>query len=162
MKLFHGTNIVIEAPRIIIPSRALDFGAGFYLTSDQKQAERWSRLVVLRTGNGTPIIHEYQFNLENLEKLQVMRFVTVSKEWLDFVCDHRLEIYEGENYDLIIGPVANDRTMQVVQAYMNASDRSLYLPVALHDIKPERLSDQYVFKSERALETLELKNVRQL
>jgi len=162
MKLFHGTNISIEKPRIVIPNRALDFGAGFYLTSDILQAERWARLVVLRASKGMPIIHEYHFDLGFLSKLRVLKFETASKEWLDFVCDHRLENYEGDSFDLIIGPVANDRTMQIVQAYMNASDRNLYLPVALHDIKPENLSDQFVFKSEKALEALELINVRQL
>jgi len=162
MDLFHGTNIAIEKPRIIIPNRALDFGAGYYLTSDIEQAKRWARLVVFRAGAGEPVIHQYHFDLRDLRELSVMKFETASKEWLDYVCDHRLQTYKGDTFDLVIGPVANDRTMQVVQAYMNANDRNLYLPVALHDIKPERLSDQYVFKSDKALEFLELKNVSQL
>jgi hypothetical protein len=160
MQLFHGTNITIEKPRVLIPNRALDFGAGFYLTSDFAQAARWAELVVLRSGSGLPLIHEYCFDTDSLDKLNVKRFGSPSREWLDFVCDHRLERYEGDDFDLLIGPVANDRTMRVVQAYMNASDKDLYAPVALNDIRADKLSDQYVFKSARALAALQLVDVR--
>jgi hypothetical protein len=162
MKLFHGTNTIIEKPRILIPNRALDFGAGFYLTSDFTQAARWAKLVVLRTGGGVPLVHEYCFDRDNLNELKVKRFESVSKEWLDFVCDHRLDIYKGDDFDLVIGPVANDRTMRVVQAYMGATDRDLYAPVALNDIRADKLSDQYVFRSERALDALRLLDVREV
>ncbi|MDR1183782.1 MAG: DUF3990 domain-containing protein [Coriobacteriales bacterium] len=161
MKLFHGTNIIIEKPRILIPNRALDFGAGFYLTSDFAQAARWAKLVVLRADSGLPLIHEYCFDMDNLNKLKTKRFESASREWLDFVCDHRLDIYEGDDFDLVIGPVANDRTMRVIQAYMSATDRDLYAPVALNDIRADKLSDQYVFRSERALNVLRLLDVRE-
>jgi len=42
MLLYHGTNIRFETPRIIAPNRALDFGTGFYTTSDKKQAKDWA------------------------------------------------------------------------------------------------------------------------
>ena len=34
MELYHGSNISVEKPKIIQSERALDFGEGFYLTSD--------------------------------------------------------------------------------------------------------------------------------
>jgi len=37
MLLYHGTNTHFEAPKIIAPNRALDFGTGFYTASDKKQ-----------------------------------------------------------------------------------------------------------------------------
>ncbi|MBR3651777.1 MAG: DUF3990 domain-containing protein, partial [Victivallales bacterium] len=30
MLLYHGSNVVVEKPRLIPPKRLLDFGAGFY------------------------------------------------------------------------------------------------------------------------------------
>ena len=42
MQLYHGSDIAIEIPRLIGQTRGLDFGAGFYLTSSQLQAERFS------------------------------------------------------------------------------------------------------------------------
>ena len=36
MKLFHGSNVIVNTPRILTKLRALDFGAGFYLTSSKE------------------------------------------------------------------------------------------------------------------------------
>lgn len=38
MLLYHGSNILVEEPEIRENLRALDFGAGFYLTSSREQA----------------------------------------------------------------------------------------------------------------------------
>lgn len=45
MKIYHGSNMVVEKPEIRENLRALDFGAGFYLTSSRTQAERWAKIV---------------------------------------------------------------------------------------------------------------------
>lgn len=39
MKLYHGSNMAIKNPKIF---PAVDFGNGFYLTSDYEQAKRWA------------------------------------------------------------------------------------------------------------------------
>ena len=41
MKLYHGSTGIVVKPQIIEPNRALDFGKGFYTTSDINQARRW-------------------------------------------------------------------------------------------------------------------------
>lgn len=33
MKLYHGSSVVVEKPKILLSDRRLDFGTGFYLTS---------------------------------------------------------------------------------------------------------------------------------
>ena len=38
MVLYHGSNIEVKEPKIIKSKRLLDFGTGFYLTSDYEQA----------------------------------------------------------------------------------------------------------------------------
>jgi hypothetical protein len=53
MKLYHGSNMEVAHPRIRKKLRALDFGAGFYLTSSKKQAEKWARAVTRRRQRGT-------------------------------------------------------------------------------------------------------------
>lgn len=42
MILYHGSNVEVQKPRIITTNKGLDFGSGFYLTSDIEQATRWS------------------------------------------------------------------------------------------------------------------------
>ena len=46
----------------------LDFGAGFYLTTNEEQAVRFSDIVFRRRGNGTPIVSIYEFDMESAEK----------------------------------------------------------------------------------------------
>lgn len=41
MILFHGTTEIIEKPNVSFSKSYLDFGKGFYLTTYQKQAEKW-------------------------------------------------------------------------------------------------------------------------
>lgn len=31
MRLYHGSTIVVDSPKVITPNRPLDFGKGFYL-----------------------------------------------------------------------------------------------------------------------------------
>ena len=52
MLLYHGSNLVISNPRIIESRRFLDFGTGFYLTSDLDQAKKWSIRTKERTNEG--------------------------------------------------------------------------------------------------------------
>jgi len=39
LRLYHGSNQGIEKPKLFPAARALDFGNGFYLTSDFEQAK---------------------------------------------------------------------------------------------------------------------------
>jgi DNA-binding Xre family transcriptional regulator len=162
MLLYHGTNIRFETPRIIAPNRALYFGTGFYTTSDKKQAKDWAKVVVKRVNSGKTLLNIYELDESYTQKLNVKKFEKIGKEWLDFVCEHRLETYKGDSYDLIIGAVANDRTMPVLQGYMSAKNKDLYAPVALSEIQAEKLTDQYVFKNDLALKFLHLQEIVEL
>lgn len=39
MLLYHGSNVEVNAPKILVPNHALDFGPGFYTTLNRNQAE---------------------------------------------------------------------------------------------------------------------------
>lgn len=162
MFLYHGTNVRFEGAKIIPPNRALDFGTGFYTTSDKTQAQDWAKVVVKRANFGKPLLNVYEFDENVMKELSVKKFDKPTKEWLDFVCDHRLEKYNGDEYDMITGPVADDNTMPVLQAYMNAKNKELYALVALGEIQADRLVDQFVFKTESALKHLILKEIIEL
>jgi hypothetical protein len=167
MKLYHGTNVRFKMPKIIQPNRALDFGAGFYTTTDILQAKSWAKVVVRRAGNGFPLLNIYEFDKNSLSQLKVKHFETPNKEWLDFVCEHRLNIYGEDDYDLVIGAVANDNTMPVIQAYIdsiktNEDDRDFFAQVALRQLRADKLTDQVVFKTERSLQELKCLEVIEL
>lgn len=42
MNIYHGSDIVVEKPQILQSNRLLDFGIGFYTTSNKEQAIRWA------------------------------------------------------------------------------------------------------------------------
>jgi hypothetical protein len=162
MILYHGTNVWFEQPKILVPNRALDFGIGFYATANRAQAVAWAHTVVRRSDAGRPYLNIYEFDETAANGLSILRFEKPDKVWLDFVCAHRLENPSDQGYDLIIGPVANDRTMPVLNSYMAARNKDLYAPVALSEIMADRLTNQYVFKSEKSLTHLKLKEIAEL
>lgn len=151
MILYHGSNIVVKKPELISQNRFLDFGYGFYTTSNKTQAENFAKKVALRRG-GKPIINIYEIDEEiDVESYLIKRFDKPDEEWLDFVCEHRNGIYDGEQFDLVIGAVANDdvyRTLQIYLAGLLSKDQ------ALETLKIKKLYDQYVFKTKKAISLL--------
>lgn len=117
MKLYHGSNIAVSKPEILVSDRRLDFGTGFYLTTSSEQAQNWSELTVKRKGTGTPTVSIYEFDNQDLSGLKCLKFPRADKEWLRFVTANRKNENIQNDYDLIIGPVANDRTMPVISLY---------------------------------------------
>ena len=154
MKIYHGSNVEVREPKILKSNRALDFGTAFYMTSDYEQAKKWAHLTTGRKKSGTPTVNEFEFDDEHTNKLEVLRFGSADKEWLRFVSACRSEQWNGEEYDIIIGPVANDRTFDVISLYLiGVYDED----EAIRRLLPFKLKDQYAFKSEKALELLTFK-----
>lgn len=151
MKLYHGSNIIVDKPKILESERTLDFGKGFYLTTDFEQAKKWAILTANRRGNGKPIVSVYEFREQDFNKLSVLEFNTANEEWLDFVTKNRKNQYIPEKWDVIIGPVANDNTMPVISIYL---DGTITKEMAIRLLLPQKLKDQYTFKSEDSLRIL--------
>jgi len=153
-----------------------DFGRGFYASSDAGHAERLAlrnkRLEEERlklSGEKrrlTPWLYMYDFDLANLDDLEVKEFAVPDKEWLRFVILNRQASVTGRQhgYDVVIGPTANDNARVTIQSFMAAthgqaiSDKSLDALTAL--LEPERLPWQYFFGTQRAADLLEPKGRR--
>lgn len=156
MKLYHGSNVAVEKPKILLSDRRLDFGIGFYLTSSFEQAERWAFLTAKRRGEGKQIITCYEFDETIMEELIVRRFEGASAEWLKFVSANRNIQDFADDSDIVIGPVANDRTMPVIKLYF----AGIYdEEETIKRLLPQKLKDQYAFKSEKALQSLRFSEV---
>lgn len=48
MILYHGSNMTVEKPRLIKQNRYLDFGFGFYTTTNRDQAVNFAQKVTER------------------------------------------------------------------------------------------------------------------
>lgn len=40
-KLYHGSLEIVSSPKILEPNRTLDYGKGFYTTTNWDQAKNW-------------------------------------------------------------------------------------------------------------------------
>lgn len=151
MKLYHGSNLAVPNPQILNSDRKLDFGIGFYLSSSIEQTERWAELTTERRHEGKPTISVYEFDEAALTKLRILRFEKANKKWLDFVVANRGNTIVNQKWDIVIGPVANDRTMPVIRLFLA---RVYTAAEALRRLLPQQLHDQYTFKTEEALSYL--------
>ena len=159
MRLYHGSNVVVPRPEILNSDRKLDFGVGFYLTSSLEQAERWARLVVDRRGGGRLVVTVYEIDEAQLSTLRVRRFEKANRQWLNFVVANRESQIEDQKWDVVIGPVANDRTMPVIRLFM----AKVYTAAeTLRRLLPQNLHDQYTFKTVEALQRLQFKECVEL
>ncbi|WP_286161413.1 DUF3990 domain-containing protein [Clostridium sp. KNHs214] len=57
---------MVENPKILQSNRLLDFGIGFYTTSNKEQAIRWAEKVSLRNNTGKKFLSVYNFDIEKL------------------------------------------------------------------------------------------------
>jgi len=149
MILYHGSTVIVDKPKVLLSERLVDFGAGFYTTTNREQAVRWAQRVSTRRSSADQIISEYEFDSVEAEKeLQIIRFDEPDGIWLDFVCANRSGREPAEPYDIVFGPVANDTVYTVVQFYENGIyDKD----EAIKRLKVQALYNQVLFHTEKAL-----------
>lgn len=153
MKLYHGSDVIVSAPKIFEAHRPLDFGDGFYLTSSKEQAQKWAKRVALRNNSAESYVNIFEFDVERAVKdLIMLRFESATKEWLEFICGNRSGKGCDRDYDIVIGPVADDKVYSVVVRFENGEYE---LEEALKRLKVEQLSDQILFHTENALRYLQ-------
>jgi hypothetical protein len=154
MTLYHGSDQIIKTPELRPSIRTLDFGQGFYTTTNKEQAVNFAVKVYersVRTG-GFPkgkFISIYEVDYEAMqEKLDILHFESADEAWFDFVMANRRSFYTGKKYDIIYGPVANDTIYRTLIAYETGE---LSKTETIARLKVRQLYDQMTFASERSL-----------
>lgn len=108
MIVYHGSTQIINCPQLIESDRYLDFGKGFYTTTNLEQASRWATIKQKRTAAEVAYVNIYEIDdnfLSNLN-LSILVFPEANGEWLQFVTGNR----RGNplhKYDIVKGAVAN-------------------------------------------------------
>ena len=156
MILYHGSNVEVKEPILLKVQRELDFGKGFYTTSDMEQAARWAERTAKRRGESNAFVTVYEVNEDELKNIRLLSFDSPNVDWLDFVVKNRKGEYIAGDWDIISGPVADDQTAQVIDLYLEgAYDEE----EAIRRFLTQRLKDQYAFKTDEALKLLIFKEV---
>lgn len=155
MKLYHGTNKDFDKIDLSKSKPNKDFGRGFYLSADYEQALNMAQVKVEQLETGNLVVQTYEIADDVWDSLRVLRFDNYSEEWAKFILLNRnnptnLPVHE---YDIVIGPIANDRVGVQLWKYEN---RSIDLPTLVHNLQYMKgVTIQYFFGTERAIKLLQ-------
>ena len=112
-----------------------------------------------RAGTGNTFVSVYEVDDNYLKQLSILRFRFANVKWLKLISAYRQGKQPVKGYDIIIGPVSNDTTMQVINLYMSG----MYSETeALIRLLPQKLTDQYVFKTKKAIGALMFSEVKEV
>ena len=151
MILYHGSYAVINQPDLSFSRLRTDFGKGFYLTPLKEQAISWAQRFCREYGQA--FVSEYMFLLKPDAKLpyeiKTLEFLDHNRQWLDFITACRLGQPGDEEWDLVIGGVANDKVFDTLQLYF---DKLIRAEEAIGRLKYSKPNIQYCFKSQALLD----------
>ena len=149
MRIYHGSLDVVSTPEIRKPNRTLDYGEGFYTTTDYNQAKEW----VKRHNKNAKIgyVNVYEIDIDEVKKRNTIWFDSPSDEWIDFVDNNRNTPGFTHDYDYVYGPVANDRVYACFALYESGVFNKEDL---LRELKVYDLVDQLLFHTEESLKLL--------
>ncbi len=151
MKLYHGSLELVDKPEIRESDRTLDYGKGFYATTSIEQAENWvkRRAKELKACQG--YVNIYEFDESLIKKMKCLIFYQPTEEWVDFVHMNRTKKGFQHDYDIVYGPVANDRVYAAFALYEGGVLNKQEL---IRELKTYKLVDQYLFHTTSALQSL--------
>lgn len=141
--VYHGSSLKVIKPDLSHSRVNIDFGVGFSTTYDEKMAKKWACNKV------TSILNRYEVDFGSL----YVKRLGADKEWLDYVVSNRigdntLAPFDDKEYDVIIGPTADDKLFLAIDLYM---DGLIEEDKALEVVNCMNYSNQVVFKNEKAI-----------
>lgn len=181
--LYHGTVYDIVEISVLQGKGYKDFGKGFYATSVKSHAEniarRNKRIIEMKErkirernpGYRTGIYCAYRYNLEfddscmdHPGNLKIKVFDKADRGWVRFILKNRDSDISAHEYDIVIGPTADENTVTIINSYReellatNYSDE--VLDALVKDLEPENLPKQYFFGTDAAIQKLQFKRIK--
>jgi hypothetical protein len=118
------------------------------MTSFKDQAINWAKRRAT-FDNSNPIVSVFTFDETKAVNYKIKKFDEYSSDWLEFVCANRRgELFNP--YELIIGPVADDRVFQAVNMYFQGywdKERTL------EELRFYKKNDQYCFATQKIIDS---------
>ena len=160
MKLYHGSENIIEKPVYGKGARYNDYGKGFYCTENIELAKEWA---CAKQKNGYANIYDLDLSELNVLNLNSASYNILN--WLAILADNRTYWQNGsiaepaknyikENflpdisaYDVIIGYRADDSYFSFAQDFVSGV---ISLQKLAHAMRLGKLGEQIVLKSQKA------------
>lgn len=165
--LYHGTISEIQQINVDLGRERKDFGKGFYMAVSKKQAvgmmhKKYREVVRRSRGKQEKDFAErlYEITLDEavISDLKIKIFDTADLEWLDFVLMCREKGGTPHDYDMVIGPTADDDTVLCLKTYRDGfygkvgSDAAKR--ILLNNLETENLGIQYYIGKQEAADRL--------
>lgn len=153
MKLYHGSNILIDKVDFSKCHPFKDFGCGFYLTDNIEHARNMAFRRFMRFG-GKECVSAFEFNYKEAnENLKIKIFDNPSEEWAMFVMMNRSEniSHPAHDYDIVIGPIADDSVSMSFRLYQ---DGYISIYELVNRLEYKELSTQFFFHNASAIKFL--------
>ena len=162
MILFHGSTDLVDKPEIRVSEAYLDFGTGFYTTTSYEQAERWARIKMRRKNVAVGYVSVYEFDYEAaIRSFSIKQFTQADMEWITFVSANRNGEKVTGDFDMHIGPVADDNVYRSIRLFETGI---LDAEETVKRLKTELLHDQWTMHTQEILSYctfIEAKTIRQ-
>lgn len=103
---------------------------------------------------GTPIVLAFEVNESEMEQLNIRRYNEYSEEWAQFILLNRRNDTKRpvHDYDIVFGPIANDRVGVQLWKY---ETQSIDLPTLVRNLQHMKgITFQYFFGTEKAIKLL--------
>ncbi|MCM1104720.1 MAG: DUF3990 domain-containing protein [Clostridium sp.] len=165
--LYHGTASEIRQVDVALGRERKDFGKGFYMAVSKEQAigmmhKKYREVVRRSRGKQDEAFSEklYEITLDGscFSKLKIKMFSTADSEWLDFVLMCRERGGMPHDYDMVVGPTADDDTAFCLKAYWDGfygkvgSENAK--KILLDNLETENLGVQYFIGKQGAADQL--------
>lgn len=123
MKLYHGSNVEIHSPDLSLSKPFKDFGQGFYLSPLHGQALALARQKAAQLQIGSPCVTVFEWEESAAladPTLKVKIFDDYCREWAEFILANRdrNRIHPAHDYDMVIGPIADDGVTFQLRRYI--------------------------------------------
>ena len=155
--LYHGSNVAFDEIDLGKSRNRRDSGKGFYCTVLENQAEEWARRLYLRSHKGGRYVYRYLYR--QTDDLKIKHFAALDQEWLEFIKENRTKGGIQHSYDVVVGPVADDNTMETVQLYLSGI---LKAEEAVERLRYNKVNNQVSFHTPLALEHLTLESIKEV
>ena len=145
MKLYHGSNVIVDAPDVDHSREKIDFGRGFYVTPVYEQAVKWAER--FKDAGDKAYLSVFDLDETVLAGLKVLDFPDHSGDWLDFIVSSRMGNDVG-GYDIVRGGVANDKVFDTCELYFRGL---ISKEMAIDRLKFTSPNLQLCFKNNRTI-----------
>lgn len=133
-----------------------DFGQGFYLSADYSQALERARQVTEIAETGKPVVTEFEWDIDSSKSdgLRIKIFDDYCEEWGWFVYLNRNRKCPQpvHNFDIVIGPIADDGVSYQLRRFENGD---ITMKRLIEELKYSKgVTIQYCFGTQKALSYL--------